>query len=282
MLGISPALSVAQAPPATQPAPLIGAGLKMSRVEVFAFTPVNAPADGDWIGRGIQESLQTDVSRTGATLLLPSGAPASGNDAMATAKQNHADLAVIGSYQSAGDDIRVNGHLVDVADGSTVGSFAATGPQKNLFAIEDALGEQLRRLLPASSLAQQTTPAVIPQTSVPAPAVVYEQAPQVSYPPPTINYYDATPTYVPDYGYAYPGYISDYPLGFYGGIGIYSGGYYGHVFNRGFDYGSAGRGGFVGGGRAGTFGGISHGFGGVSHGFGGGGFGGGHAGGGRR
>jgi TolB-like protein len=250
MLSVSPGITTAQTVTSTQPAPAVQIQ-RMSRVEVFAFAPLTAtPGQQEWIGRGIQESLQNEVSHTGAMLLLPAATPASGADALATARQNHADLAVIGSYQIAGDDLRVTGHLLDVAGGTTLGSFAATGPQKDLFTIEDALGEQMRRLLPASSTLPQQLTATAAPLPAPAPTVVYQPTPQPDYPPPTVNYYYDT---VPTYPYDYAGYSDLFPYGyygggFYGGIGIYSGGYRGDYYrHHDFD-----RGGYIGGRSSGT------------------------------
>jgi TolB-like protein len=239
------------------------------RVEIFAFTPISLqPGQTDWIGRGIQESLQSEVAHTGATLMIPVHAPTATDDAITVARQNQADLAVIGTYQVVGDDVRVNGHLVDAASNSTVGSFSATGPQKSLFSLEDALGEQLRRLLPAAPLASPM-PAQQPDAA-PQPTVSYQQPAQLYSPPPSVNYYYDS---APDSGYYYPGnygYAYSYPFGFYGGIGIYGGGYYrggyggrgfvGHPAFAGHGGGFAGHGGF-GGGHAG-FGGGGHGGGG--------------------
>ena len=266
--GLSLAQQAQPAPPATAPA--VVAMRPSPRVEIFSFASISSqPAQNDWIGRGIQESLQSDVARTGATLLIPIHAPAPNADAVTVAKENKADLAVVGTYQISGDDLRVNGHLIDTATNTTVGGFAATGPQKNLFGIEDALGEQLRRLLPPPPTA--TALAQAPQQQQPPPTV-YEQV----TPPPTVNnYYDNTPYepyYYPDaYDYDWYG----YPYGFYGGIGIYGGGFYGRGFDRGVGRGFGGRpgvGGFHGGfGGGGFHGGFAGGH--------GGGFGGGHGGG---
>jgi hypothetical protein len=143
-----------------------------------------------------------------------------------------------------------------------VGSFASTGQQKDLFKVEDALGEQLRRLLPlpagATAVTAQTNTQVNtlantpPQQAVSSPAVIYSQPETVT------NLYTATPApyYYPDsfyYGYAYP--YDYYPIdfGFYGG-GIYGGigffpGYYGHGFaHRGGSFYHGGGGAFHGGG----------------------------------
>jgi len=259
---LSSGVMAADAVPTTAPAIAVAAaGVRATpRVEIFAFTPVNKTDASDWIGRGIQENLQSDVSRTGATLVLPAHAPPASEEPLTTARQDHADLAVIGTYQVVGDQIRVNAHLMDLASNTAVGGFAATGSQHDLFKVEDALGEQLRSLLPRPVVADQTAPAT------PAPAV----APATYYtPPPVANYYESVPDYYPDYGYSYPYYSYGYPFGFYGGIGIYSGGYY----NRGYYGGVRGNPGFHGGVGGGVRGG-----GGGFHG----GVGGGHGGGGRR
>jgi TolB-like protein len=221
MVGMSSTMLIAADPPAPATAPVAvnpaAPGVRPSpRVEVFPFTAVSGQAVGqDWTGRGIQENLQSDVSRTGATLLLAPHALAPNDDPIAIAKQNHADLAVTGSYQIVGDQIRANGHLIDVATNTPVGGFSATGSQHDLFKIEDALGEQMQSLLPRRiPMAQLQRAFDQPQAE---PTVVYEQPATVYNPPPTVNnYYDTTPAptyYYPDYSYGYP-----YDYGFYGGF----------------------------------------------------------------
>jgi len=252
------------------------------RVEVLPFTAVSAPPAGqDWTGRGIQEDLQSDVSRTGATLVLPPHPSAPGEDPIAVARQDHADLAVTGSYQIVDNQIRANGHLIDVATNTPVGGFSATGNQHDLFKVEDALGEQLRALLPRQMTADQVRQAFGQAESSPD----YQQ-PTPSYvePAPTVNnYYDTTPV-TPDYGYYYPDYSYGYgyPYGFNDGFiyvtpgfGFFNGG---RDFDRGFhDRGFGDRGGhfgstpaFRGGGGVGHGGGFGGGFGGGRGGGGGG------------
>jgi TolB-like protein len=234
--GITGAFAAAQTP-ATMPS-----ARSIPRVEVFAFSAVSGAAPGDWNGRGIQEQLQSDVSRTGATLVLPPQAAVANADPIASARQNHADLAVTGSYQVVGDQIRANGHLIDVATNNAVGGFTATGSKQDLFKVEDALGEQLRALLPAPLTSAEISRAFEqPQSQVAtAAAPEFYEAPSPTYvQPPTVNnYYDSSP----DSGYYYPDYDSgyDYPyaLGFYGGVGFgygYRGYDRGGYYNHGFD-----------------------------------------------
>ena len=154
--------------------------------------------------------------RTGATLIMSQHASNAGDDTNTIAKQDHADLAVVGSYQVAGDQLRVNAHLLDVSSGTEVGGFAATGSEHDLFKVEDALGEQLRRLLPRrqeiTGEFQPHAPGSQPEPAVqPPPTVIYEQSPTAYYAPtPTPSYYESSPNYYPDYGYGY-GYGLGYP-----------------------------------------------------------------------
>ena len=223
LASLSLPLMAGAVPPATQPTP---------RVEIFAFTPIAKPTDGDWVGRGIQENLQSDVSHTGATLVLPPQAMPGSDDAINSAKQNHADLAVIGTYQVLGDQIRVNGNIVDVATNASLGGFSATGLRSDLFKVEDALGEQLRGLLPRPMTPDQFSETAL--QSPPAPTVAY-QAPVQNYyssSPPVTTYGDGTPVQV----YVAPDYSDSYPFGYYGGFG-FVGGYYNNYYgNRGRGY----------------------------------------------
>jgi TolB-like protein len=239
--------------------PVAPAPRSAPRVEVFPFTAVaGQPAVGqDWTGRGIQENLQSDVSHTGATLLMAPHILGANDDPIAIAKQNHADLVVTGTYQIVGDQIRANGQLIDVATNTPVGGFSATGSQHDLFKVEDALGEQLRGLLPRPiPLAQLQQQFEQPQN---APTVVYQ--PQTDYTStavPTVSntYYDSSPVptyYYPDYSYGYPYDYGYYGGDYYGGFGFFPGFV---SVGIGRDHGFRGRDGFhdhgfVGGGRGG-------------------------------
>jgi TolB-like protein len=271
------------------------------KAEVFAFTPVGDAGTSAWIGKGIQESLQGQVSNTGASLVMPSGQSPAGTDPVAAAKAAGANLAVVGTFQVNGGQIRANGHVIDVATGNTVGGFSATGKSEDLFKVEDALGTEMSKLLPAGQPVQPSAVQRLPQTNgggatAPAPATdqVIEQ-PVTTYLPDSgpgqVNTYVPTyvPTDVPDtyyypdtyapayyYGYGYPYVYGGVGIGIYGGYGYYGRGYYGGY--RGAYGGSRYVGGARGGGAVG-----GHVGGGVVGGHVGGGFGGGgHGGGGHR
>ncbi len=123
--GATAATVLADPSPTTAPAQP-AARHDAERVEVFRFEEISQTRQSEWIGRGIQESLQNEVSRTGATLLIPGQVPPVNAEPLTVARENKADLAIVGTFQLAGDDVRVTGHLVDTQSGNTVGGFSAT------------------------------------------------------------------------------------------------------------------------------------------------------------
>ncbi len=260
----------AVSPPATQPAAVQAATSNRPKVQVFAFAAVGDPGKDNWIGRGIQENLQTEVQSTGALLLMTPKMPEVGADLVEAAKQNGANLVVTGSYQIVDDQIRVNGHLIDVGNGNSVGSFSSTGPHKDLFKIEDAVGEQLRRLLPLPALPVPVARSDDPQNPDASGSQQQPRQPPVvvSYAQPdTINNYYETTTVAPYYypESFYPTYVgtdfySPFGFGFFGGVGVYAPFYYHSGFNHyGFDRGRFNYGGYHNGGFNNYSGGFTHG-----------------------
>jgi TolB-like protein len=244
-------LTFAQAVP--QPVP----AAPPPRVEVFAFTPVGDVGNSTWVGRGIQESLQNQVSSSGAALYMASDSATTQGDSIAVAKAAGCNLAVVGTFQVAGGQIRANGHVINVATNATVGGFSATGKQEDLFKVEDALGSELSRLLPPPQIARVAPPALqaaqpvssnVAGTNV-QPSMATDQqlqgptdtylpaaAPAAAYVPSTTYVPASTTYYYPDsFAPVYYGYSDPY---LYGGIGIgFVGGYYGGFgyYNHGYD-----------------------------------------------
>lgn len=296
---------VASDPPPTQPAP------QYSTVLVLPFYPVDGASQ--WIGKGIQEDLATELVRQSKLHVISSADLPAATDAAAavkTGRDQGVSLVAYGSYQLLDSQVRINGQLIDVGTERPIVALKTTGPKQDLFRMEDVLAAEAVAALPPGSVKlaywPQTTPnaPAADQASQPtqpyiqnyqnvtaeAPANstypyepgytdnAYYGTPSTVYPY-TYTTYPAYTTYPYDY-YGYP-YYSGYPWG-WGGVVIYGGGGYYGGYRR---YG--GWGGYRGGTHVGVGVGVGVGFhsnGGFSGGFhassfGGGGF---HGGGGHR
>ena len=107
-----------------------------SRVLVAPFTEANEQMQPDWINRAIHQAVVDELSSLSSVQVLP-------NDA----REAGAKYIVRGTIQRLAEEIRVTGRVQSAADGKTIGGFKATGPQHQLFAIEDSIAEQLKRIL---------------------------------------------------------------------------------------------------------------------------------------
>ena len=226
----------------------------------------------EWVGAAIHENLITQASGDSAVQTIGMTGPlndTSPQAAISAAKGTGATLVVFGSFQFSGDQLRVNGRVMETNYGQTIGTLSATGAIIDLFKIEDTLSSQLTSALPQP-------PSTLPTVSYGPQQQPTEPAPQQA----PVPYYagnqpddsavaGAAPTYVysPTYTYGYPAYsypaysYPDYSYPYY--YGGYYGGYPIVIFNRGFRSGFRGpfigrpgfgfRGGFGGGGFRGGF-----------------------------
>lgn len=204
------------------------------KVLIIPFTQIGDHGH-EWVGAAIHENLITQASGDVAAQTIGMSQPlndASAPSAIAAAKGANATLVVFGSFQFSGDQIRVNGRVVETNYGQTVGTLTATGAIIDLFKIEDTLSSQLAAVLPQP-------PSNLPTVSYGTPQQA-DQQPQAAPAPAQVPYYAgnapdgssvaaAAPTYVysPTYTSAYPGY-SYYPAYSYGYP--YYGGFYGGGF----------------------------------------------------
>lgn len=161
------------AAPATQPA--AQADVPASDVLVLAFDEIDANPVQDWIGSGVQQSLVADLSQL-KTLQTSSGAGRTTDlqRAVETGRRAGAAYVILGSYQVVEPQLRISGQVVDVTSGRVVGALKATGTVRDLFALQDTLGTQAKRILneqltpPAQAPAQpsQADPAAAAAPSV--------------------------------------------------------------------------------------------------------------------
>src|SRR5438270_8792310 len=98
--------------------------------------PFESPGGADqWIGRGVQQDLLTDLSQgTTARVIAPADLPAAVDSVTArdAAQKVGASIVVFGQVQKAGTTLRMTGQVVDVTSGKSLGNLKATGPADDL------------------------------------------------------------------------------------------------------------------------------------------------------
>lgn len=145
LMGASSALAAPATRPATQGKPED----MRPRVLVLPFDELSDEPKREWVGKAMQQSLIAELTRSGlvAVVTPPADAPPA-TDAAAAAKlarDQHAPLAILGSYQLIGDELRVTGQMIESIEGEHIAAIKATGSLRDLFSIEDMIAAQVRR-----------------------------------------------------------------------------------------------------------------------------------------
>jgi TolB-like protein len=131
------------------------------RVSVLPFKNVSGEARLDHLKDAFSEAVVTDLGGIPDTKLIERGQldvdlgeldfsqskyvdPAT---RAALGKINGAEVVVLGGYQRAGEQIRINARLVDAETGEVLGALKAERPEAQLFELQDALTAALRESL---------------------------------------------------------------------------------------------------------------------------------------
>jgi len=247
---------VAGAAPTTAPSPppaaiVTGSPATYSSVLVLPFAP--AASASDWIGKGIQEDLATELVRQSRLeVLTPPDVQAVSDAATAfrIGRDRGASLVAFGTYQILDPDVRINGQLIDVSSGQAIAALKATGPRRDLFHMQDLLAAQAVASLPPASIKliggayasnnESTAAASPPGNNATGPynSQGYYVTPGPDYVPtydnsaesaPAASYDNGYSTYTQAYPYDYPWYAYDYP---FWGDGFFIGGFGDHRHDR--------------------------------------------------
>jgi TolB-like protein len=119
-----------------------------------------------WISQAVQQNVINDLTRL--QKVRPVAAPGDATDLetlIKAAKAANATHLFEGSYQLGDPGIRITGQILDLRTNQYVGAAKATGPLRELFALEDSIAEQVKR-------------AVIAQVRIEAKAI--PQAPAIA------------------------------------------------------------------------------------------------------
>ena len=135
--------ALAPVPAATGGASSSAAAVAGTRsIAVLDFANVTGDADVAWLSAGIAETVTNDLRAIRALrvidrTLLPRG-QAAGTDADA-ARASGLDLAVVGSFQRAGDQLRITARVIEVATLGALALAKADGPLADVFHLQDRL-----------------------------------------------------------------------------------------------------------------------------------------------
>jgi TolB-like protein len=143
--------------------------------------PVGEDGKTAWIAQAIQQNIHHELIRLqGVRPILPTISPADRDVAIKDAKAAGATLLLEGSYTLADPGIRITIQLFDLRANAYIGAAKATGPLKDLFALEDSIAEQVRRI--SEVQVRLRAPAAAPQQPLPPVAIPGNGPVQMQFP----------------------------------------------------------------------------------------------------
>jgi DNA-binding winged helix-turn-helix (wHTH) protein/TolB-like protein len=151
------------------PMPMGEPGMVRS-VAVLDFANLGGDPDLAWLATGIPETVANDL--TGFRVLrvvdrVRIGEAVRRTDGSMTAVARALDvhLVVVGSFQRAGERIRITARLVDVPTGETVADAKVDGRQEEIFDLQDRIVRQFSAALGVESAHGQSTHMGVRETS---------------------------------------------------------------------------------------------------------------------
>lgn len=117
-------------------------------VGVLDFTNVSGDASLDWLSSGIAETVTNDLraalqARTLDRTRIIEATARVGTSLAALHRELRLELAVVGSFQRAGDRLRITARVVDAATGEAVADSKADGRLEDVFDLQDRVVTQL-------------------------------------------------------------------------------------------------------------------------------------------
>ena len=118
---------------------------------VLPFTLIKADPEDEYLGLGLADALITRLSNVGQIVVRPTSAvrgfTAARPDAAEAGRRLGVEAVLEGSVQKSGEQLRVTAQLVRAADGVPLWAGTFDEPLTNVFAVQDALSEQLTEAL---------------------------------------------------------------------------------------------------------------------------------------
>jgi DNA-binding winged helix-turn-helix (wHTH) protein/Tfp pilus assembly protein PilF len=150
------AVSTAAAPAGSSAGAAAGAGvatgpaetlIEQRSIAVIDFANVSSDRELGWLSSGIAETVTNDLRATAPLRVVDrvrvvEAARRAGTELSALRAELHLDLAVVGSFQRAGNRLRITARVVDAASGDTIAEAKADGPLEQVFELQDRIVAQ--------------------------------------------------------------------------------------------------------------------------------------------
>ena len=116
-------------------------------IAVLDFTNVTGDADAAWLSAGIAETVSADLRALGTFRVVDrwrvlEAVRTAGGALQAVAASLKVRLAVIGSFQTSGERIRITARVVDVISGEAVADAKVDGRLDAIFALQDEVASR--------------------------------------------------------------------------------------------------------------------------------------------
>jgi TolB-like protein/Flp pilus assembly protein TadD len=138
------------APPvetAASPAPPAVAPPQLPAIAVLDFANLSTDREFAWLASGIAETVTNDLRAAGGVRVIDRvrvvhAVRRVGEDLAALRDQLQLELAVVGSFQRAGDRLRITARVVEAATGEAVAEAKADGALDHVFDLQDRIVAQ--------------------------------------------------------------------------------------------------------------------------------------------
>ena len=125
--------------------------VEIKTLAVLPFKEIGEPRGDEYLGLGFADALITRLSNLNHVVIRPTSAVQQYDSKRVDAATVGRDLAVDsvldGTIQQSGDTLRVNVQLINVRDGVALWAGKFDEKAANIFALQDAISEQVARLL---------------------------------------------------------------------------------------------------------------------------------------
>jgi DNA-binding winged helix-turn-helix (wHTH) protein/tetratricopeptide (TPR) repeat protein len=129
-----------------------GAAEPQPTIAVLDFTNVSNDRDHGWLASGIAETVTNDLRASSRLRVIDrvrvvEAVKRCGSNLTALRAELHLDRAVVGSFQRAGDRLRITARVVDAGSGEALAEAKADGLLENVFDLQDKLVAQFAESL---------------------------------------------------------------------------------------------------------------------------------------